>query len=1279
MPRKSSKEPVSVQVRMPDGTVREVKATQQRQGLNEGRYDARAFKPNEEWFRKVIAAGWHVAFWNPLVLLASIADGEETVTTGTNRCWSRTTEVASEAACAAAWVAGRRARERKTKQPTFMILERTRPLEEAAIETVWEDTNKCSKTCGKSIFRRVAEQETAGQTPGATSPLGRPRVRVAPAPSGNPSDPRPALPKLVQKIDSPVRKMLEEGLGLKSLDRALHGSPLMGPHAIVGYDSEWVDDSHGRHLLSWQLSELVDDGACVRDTVVFSLTGERMTQSELLALAVRDRGVKLDYRDYQGMWVHLPAEDGKVELRWVAFPGVRRAEDGKRRVRLFYELVSRIPYAEERDALLELVPVPADAPKWVREASCEAGTIIGPSAGSEGPQTGSERIALIPRGLLRADSVYDDDAILDESNEVKLSRTRYRDVFEGTRCEGASIGYTSNYEGTMLGEDGKRDPSRMFDLTVVSHYGIADVSALDSGAFEKDVLVRSSDINGGLVTMMDVYLKQKPMLGMTEFEQVRMRLRDSMCYAPDGCKSLATLGALIGVPKIELDQDECEWKWKEHMDELLETSPETYLDYSANDAVICTMYSQVVHGKDCKLPVTTLSKGVHYVQECIARELGCLAYDQDGVPRIDRQNFDMKYRGLVRVANGCKVASEDSFVPFSRLTPCSTDAEHVLQMCSNAYHGGLNACTYPGLIKGRLTYDLDVRNAYPTMMCVVPDIDWSNPIDTEIRDRDLTFSDFDRALGPTTPLVCEVEFEFGKGVYFPCLPIDVDNSLVFPRSNKGMLKTVMAGPELYLALRLIKKHGGRLHVKRGYRLRVLTDDENRVSYSLRGAVSTLVALRDQCKAEFGKGSLPDLLAKLLSNGCIYGKGAQCVAVKKSYNAFSEGMDDVEGSIITSPYHAMMTTSGVRALLAAMINEAHERGLQVYSVTTDGGITNFYAEELETWELYDLARYFKMSRMFLDASEPRVWEPKHVQDLLMNATTRGNVGFHGGLDETNEPVEGLLAISGMPQGALAKYAGLPSVNAHNSFVTGEVKDSYEDRRALFCSIVTRTGRVSTHKGQPTRFKDLARRNNRLDFLFDERYRKLSMDFDCKRKPVESSMHAVNIEIDGEVYEVATFDTEPWDTVDEYLRAREIKKRLTRVDKKTGESMCLRTIADWKRFFVRWNLPRNSKTQVKDLPWAMVKAVVTLYRQDGLVIPPLQALDPGLNKESSVGSVCAWVNRFIPDSSPHKGKYNRNTWKDARKSNRACQIDETHLDDLIRAMVDDDPESWLQLWD
>lgn len=1145
------------------------------------------------------------------------------------------------------------------------VFTRTVKVEDAAMETVaaTPKTNTCTQktatpatpVLGNIPFRGEESQKSHGISAGKRQKQGVVSfARLGEPNRGKPTTTRassrssiampaasalPPLPALAKADASTALARLSGGFGIAALDE-MRGDEYAGLHVEVGDDTEYVERDGVRQLLSYQFAVLDRDDAgdfVLSEWVLVSLDGGRIARDDALAAVIAGMSREYRYADFQGWWVHLPAEDkrkadaqGNV-LTFVSAPPVEPGDHDSRlaRAKALKDLCDELPYREEADALLAWAPISRDtAPGWL--FSKKLWDEVDSSDFIAEDDVGN-RYAW--RGLLRADSFYGDEYDPDELTDDQLAALRegrrYVDVFEGTRASGCSVGYTSNYAGLGLDEDGERYPDWKLDVTLVSHYGMADLTAFDAGGYEKDLLVRTSKVQGGLVTLRPMSAMVSRDTAGWRFQQVLMQVRDTMCYAPPGKKSLKALGEAIEFPKIDVPQ-----AYKERMDLLLRDDICLYLDYAVNDAVVCLLYAKALFGVDRKLPVTANSAAAKVARKSIMAYLGCQTVEE----------YNRVYRGLVKVKQGGMAYTPSGMVPFTRLAPMSTDVATVMSMASIAYHGGLNASTRVGYID-RLTFDVDSQNAYPTGMRLVVDVDWERPILSEFRDRDLEIDDFDGALGPCTPMLCEVAYEFPEGVYVPCLPVTVDTSLVFPRTSDGAGCVVAAGPELWLALRL----GARVRVRHGVRLRPLRRAGGELSMCLSEVVETFVKSRADAKAMYGKGSLAELLAKLGVNG-NYGKVAQGVAQKSTYNAFKGVMEDLEGSAVTSPYHAAMITSLVRALLAAAMNQLHELGREVYSVTTDGFITDASIDELEALDLYELAPYFHQARLALtDGKDPSIWALKHAQDDLLNFTTRGNVSLHVG-------------------GADSVYDGLPGVCAHNSLVTGEEKDSRADREALLRAVATRTGKVETHKARPTDFRRLTARDDRADFIFRDQGRFLSMDFDCKRRPLRDTMRDVDVPVDGQTYPVARFDTEPWDSVDDYLKAKAIARRI-------AESSCLRTRADWERFFLR--MGATGRFSAKDPAWALVKGAVALYRMGQADIPPLAALNDG--SDGSIDRCVAWVNRFVPVTSKHAGRFTRDTWKGLGRRNRnVTGVPVDMLGDVLDAMRADDPAPWLALW-
>lgn len=404
------------------------------------------------------------------------------------------------------------------------------------------------------------------------------------------------------------------------------------------------------------------------------------------------------------------------------------------------------------------------------------------------------------------------------------------------------------------------------------------------------------------------------------------------------------------------------------------------------------------------------------------------------------------------------------------------------------------------------------------------------------------------------------------------------------------------GPEIYLALKL----GAEIFCERGFILSPLMADDGE-SRSLAHAVHDLVRDRGFAKEECGKKSLEDLILKTMVNSG-YGKNAQNVITKTTWSAYKEEMESLGASSITNPFSAALTTSIVRAELLATQNLAYDSGFKLYSVTTDGFISDITEDELNRLGMYGLEDFIKMSRRFLtDGADDRIWEIKHSQDQLLNLTTRGNMALNVG-----------------------------GVSAHNSTKSPYMSDSIEDRLWFTIQCLKREGPVTYKDSVWTTFKDLARGD---EFVVKPIERGVRMDFDFKRKPIKDSFETVTPVIENDEYEICNFDTEAYENVDEFKNYRN----------KKDQCKVLRTELHWEVFWMK--LKYNSiGRQIRDLKWAKLNSCVMGHRRGFWTIPFLA------DEEKTVQEKCDWLNSF----NLCEKKFKKSDWKNSRRPERTANI-------------------------
>ncbi|GEB21966.1 hypothetical protein [Brevibacterium aurantiacum] len=721
-------------------------------------------------------------------------------------------------------------------------------------------------------------------------------------------------------------------------------------------------------------------------------------------------------------------------------------------------------------------------------------------------------------------------------------------------------------------------------IVLACHYGSADLTTFRTGghARELDALVRLTSAAGGLVTLLP-FRSQRGNENGHWWQSLSVTVRDTMSQTPAGKKSLAVLGEACGVPKLDVPEG-----WISRMTDYRREHLLEFLEYGVNDAVI-VLGTLTRQWGDGVVPPITLSGGA-----AAALVDSGSAYLGASSP----SEFRRKFAGLVDEDEGVEAVEEGdrlSYYAKRGRNPLDGAAAQLSSAFARAYHGGLNSCPMPGFYP-LPTVDIDAQNAYPTAMALVRDLDWeAGAIGEVVHERSLTINDVPTA---TTPFVGFVSFTFPAEVTHPCLPIVADGTLVYPRTSEGVAGTWVCGPELWLTL------GAEVHCQIGYLGRELRQD-GEPSLSLRHGVKHLIDDRNAAKALFGKGSLEEQTLKTGVNS-IYGKTAQDVAEQRSWDARAQEMDNVGGSAVSSPYHAAMTTSLVRAQLLATMNQLVERGGHVYSVTTDGFITDFTVDEVAALDLYGLDEVLSESRSAL-TGDPGIWEAKHAQNDLVNFTTRGNVSLD-----------------------------LGGVCAHNGLKApkGIVPDSIEDRELLLVSVVTREGRVPNGYTSFPSFQELSRTEDRKDFIPSRVERSVSLDYDLKRKPVMSSMNPEMVPLpDGSTEEMATFTTEPWERVEDCLRARQIAREMAQ----TG---CLRTIAEWRDWDLKYTHGKGRRLVTPQR--TVLMSIVMAHRQGVVVIPTLA------DRSLSIAERLAWLDEW------GLGTVSRGDWDNARRPERASQM-------------------------
>ena len=735
---------------------------------------------------------------------------------------------------------------------------------------------------------------------------------------------------------------------------------------------------------------------------------------------------------------------------------------------------------------------------------------------------------------------------------------------------------------------------RAIRITVLSHAGIVDLSAFAPERGNRSIMKLTTSVQNGLVST-DEHFFRAVHKDYWRFYPCMVTFRDTMCYAVPKKKKLSILGETLNIPKIELPDGAIS-----NMGEFLKTNRNEYLEYSANDALITLCYASKMWGVNREMPLTASAAAARGAYESIKDYLGVHS----------KQDYQLAYGGLKKVIKG-KVPMENrpSYMEVSNLEPYDHRAFLLLNAAAFSYKGGFNTCTQVGWYDSEDYFDYDLKNAYPTSMCNVFDVDFKDGIDPlaydPICNKELTLADFD---SPYDPLFAYISFEFPVGTKYPCIPISCEGSLLFPRTSDGFEGVYACGPDIYLALKM----GAKVHCLDGYRGRIRQNEDGSPSRSLGAAVYQLVQDRAKAREIYGKKSIEELILKVMVNS-IYGKTAQNVIQKHTWDGLTQEYQDLGMSIITCPVHSAITTAGVRCVLIAAMTQLESLGYKVWSVTTDGFISNAPIDVLAGLDLFGFADVFKSARRYLtNGKSDTMWEAKHSMNRFLNLSTRANVSP----DE-----DGVCAHGGL----------------HTQFVA----DSLEDRADYIEKTLKREGTVPSPHDEFVNLKTMITQS--CDFHTYDCVTNISFDFDMKRKPVQDSIYSIWVDTasDYQSYatehpscsEIACFDTVPFDSIAEYEHYRDIK----------NGSAVLRTSEHWKRFFLKVNTPKDSKNRIKDVAWSELMSCIIAYRTGKVTINPLDAC-------SSLKEKLEYINQ----NSPCSKTFTESHWKNARRPDRASQM-------------------------
>jgi len=431
---------------------------------------------------------------------------------------------------------------------------------------------------------------------------------------------------------------------------------------------------------------------------------------------------------------------------------------------------------------------------------------------------------------------------------------------------------------------------RKGEVIIAAHFGAAEWSALADRDRLAEILnlVRKAPVTLG-AQPYDVRLNNRP-------ATLRLRVVDTFLLAPDGNKSLAALGRVVGLDKVELPPGAIS-----QMRGLMDSDPGLFELYGIQDARVTLMYLDQIAdvarrelGVE-KLPLTVGGLSVTAFVDSLGDEY-------------------MRTFGLEKVRQ------------YRRTVVRPVEArEHSEAFFSLGFAGGLNNAT-PGVVApedGRVVFDIDFVSAYPAAMASVPMIDWSGSGENGIETGIYPAGDGKVAAALSLSFV---EFEFPGDCNRPCIPVDAGaRGIIYPLRGRGYATAA----EMALA----RTKGARMIIREQKRMPVVTDDDGNARLAFADYLAHVIARR----RDFQKGTLENLLYKLLCNA-LYGKLAQGVK-RRTVRSFGN-RGELPQSKVTCPAYACAVTGAVRAALIALQDAVEECGGRVHSATTDGCTVSF---------------------------------------------------------------------------------------------------------------------------------------------------------------------------------------------------------------------------------------------------------------------------------------------------------------------------------------------------
>ncbi|HCG6983259.1 TPA: hypothetical protein NJ311_003619 [Vibrio parahaemolyticus] len=567
---------------------------------------------------------------------------------------------------------------------------------------------------------------------------------------------------------------------------------------------------------------------------------------------------------------------------------------------------------------------------------------------------------------------------------------------------------------------------------------------------------------------------------------------DTMLLSPNG-SSLASVGELLKVPKVEIPEPYS----ISRMDEFLEAEPEQFVEYAVTDAIISARHFERVSS---------------FCQHTLG--LNSVPFTIGGIAVkafVNSLGDKRGYRGLFGFEKVTKeVWPSDRSKPLTLTRDVPVTARMTLEnFATQCYHGGRNESFIAGPTSIDTWRDYDVPSCYSAITLGLRELAYEQLYMTK---------DLHDLFGDKCALAW-VEFKFPEHTRFPSLAVRSEYGLIFPLSGE----THCTGHELEVAY----NQGAEITIKQAFVVPWLNDVRIFEPFMKWG--------RERRKS-FVKGSFDEKLTKEMLNSC-YGKLAQSLRPKRSFDIQAGYSAQLPPSTLTNPFFASYVTGLARALLGEMLHSIPENR-SVISVTTDGYISNAKLEEIDLSGA--VCQRFRDLYHRIDPAGGEILELKHQAKQLIGAKTRAQYTVI-----ESEGYEPILAKGGVKVD--------PMVTDQSAYMVEMYLNRNSDDKVDGSYLTPNRVRFLEHK----------------DLMLEKRSVFLNVEYDQKRQLVNPKM------LDVKEDEHIALETIPYKSLDDmsFSRIRFDRWRVNR---------CLKNLDDWHDWQERLSMYKaneNREVQLK----------------------------------------------------------------------------------------------------